>query len=39
MEIDQGQSSASTLLNSDRDIVFELLERSFGSQSQNEQKE
>ena len=39
MEIDQGQSSAWTLLNSDRDIVFELLGRSFGSQSQSEQKD
>ena len=39
MEIDQGQSSASTLLNSDRDIVFELLGRSFGSRSQSEQKD
>ena len=39
MEIDQGQSSASTLLNSDSDIVFELLGRSFGSRSHSEQKD
>ena len=29
MEIDQSQSSTSTSLNSDRDIVFELLGQSF----------
>ena len=39
MEIDQSQSSTSTALNSDRDIVFELLGRSFSSRSQSEQKD
>ena len=39
MEIDQGQSSASSETSSDRDIVSELLERPFTSRNLSEQKE